>query len=240
MRHQTVHPFKYFVSIAFVLLSSSIAFATADGPDYLDIRNIGADDQLTIHLKPAASSEVIREIPTNATCLKNLGCKGGSNWWCKIVYQGTTGWINGRFLKESIDCPSSFSTENPDKSRISSPEVFTKQLLVGKTLYNQEKDAYVKLSFQKSNAKLCDGTIVFTFLKNKNCLPDTIEALPYRLKDGKVIYYANDGSTTRLTLQKVTTTSWIILAEEDIDGDDQQLNYGPAVKNVYTFKSRCE
>ena len=116
MRNQTVRPFNYFIIIVLIFFFSSIAFATADGPDYLDLRDMASNDQLTIHLKPASSSKLIGKIPYDTTCLKNLGCKGGSNWWCKIVYQGTIGWVNGRFLKEGGDCSSSFGLDAPKRS----------------------------------------------------------------------------------------------------------------------------
>lgn len=232
--------FSGLIITVLLFFCSSLAFATADGPDYLDMQDIAPNDELTLHLKPVDSSEIVGEIPHNATCLKNLGCTGDRKWWCQIVYQGTTGWTNGRFLKEGSDCSSSIALDTPERLTISSFEIFTKQLLDGRILYNQDKSAFVKLSFQKSDDKSSDGTIVFTFLKTKDCLPGTIETLPYRLKGGKIIYHANDGSKTRLSLQAITSTSWIILEEEDIDGDDKQFDYGQVVKKVYEFESPCE
>jgi hypothetical protein len=41
---------------------------------------------------------------------------------------------------------------------------------------------------------------------------------------------------TRLTLQTITATSWMIL-EEDIDGDCQQFDFGQAVRKIYEFKN---
>ena len=241
MRNHTVRPFSYFMINTFVLFFSSIAFATADGPDYLDVRNISTGDQLIIHLKPASSSEVIGEIPHNTTCLKNLGCRrNNSNWWCKIDYQGIVGWINGKFVKEGGDCPASFIPDMSTGSTSNHSEIFTQQLLDGKILYDQGTDGFVKLSFQKSNEQKFDGTITFTFLTSKDCRPGTIERLPYRIKEGKIIYYAHDGSKKRLTLQTITATSWIILEEEDIDGDDLQFSFGPAAKKTYEFLSNCE
>jgi hypothetical protein len=96
----------------------------------------------------------------------------------------------------------------------------------------------VKLSFLKSNEKSFDGTIVFTFLQS--CLPGTIESLPYRLKEGEIVYYAHDGSKTRITLQAITPTSWMVLEEEDVDGADQKFDFGKVVRKSYEFKNRCE
>ena len=222
-----------------VLFFSSMVFATADGPDYLDVRAIAANEELTIHLKPADSSEIIGKVPYNATCLKNLGCTGDSDRWCKIDYQGAIGWVNGEFIQESGDCPSPPESDDQKGVPITSSENFTKQMLDGKNLFVQNKDGGVKLSFVKSNPETIDGTIVFTFLTPKNCHPGTIERLNYRLKSGKIIYYANDGSKTRLTLQEIHATSWAVLEEEDVDGDGDKFDFGQPVKKVYEFENRC-
>jgi len=62
----------------------------------------------------------IGEIPYDAQCIKNMGCKGGLTYqefttlseaekqqiirqrprWCRVSYQGTTGWVAGRYLQE--------------------------------------------------------------------------------------------------------------------------------------------
>jgi len=116
MRNRTRLPINGFKITVLLFFFSSLAFATADGPDYLDVRDIVPNDELTIHLKLADSAELVGKIPNNATCIKNLGCTGDSNWWCKIVYQGTIGWVNGRFLKEGGDCSSSFGLDAPKRS----------------------------------------------------------------------------------------------------------------------------
>lgn len=241
MHNRSLHPFNCSVLIVLIFFLPSIVFSTASVPDYLDVYDIAPNDTLTIYIKPAKPSQPGETISHNTTCLKNLGCKGDDNhWWCKIDYQGTVGWINGKFVKEGGDCPASFIPDMPAGSTSNHFELFTQQLLDGKILYDQGTDEFVKLSFQKSNEKTFDGAIVFTFFIPRECRPGTIERLPYRIEEGKIIYYAHDGSKNRLTLQTITATSWIVLEEEDIDGDDLQFTFGPAVKKAYEFQNNCE
>ncbi len=37
----------------------------------------------------------------------------------------------------------------------------------------------------------------------------------------------------------ISLTSWTVLEEEDISGDDQQFDYKEAVKKVYEFENCC-
>ncbi len=239
MRKCTLTPINGLKIILLLFFFSSLAFATADGPDYLDIRNIAPNDELKIYLKPDDLSKLIGTIPHNAICIKNLGCVGTSNWWCKVDYQEMTGWANGQFLKEGGDCSSPINLNIPERTQTNPPVIFEKHLLDGKTIHNKDNNSYVKLSFIETNTESFDGEIIFTFLETENCLPNNIEQLHYRLKKGRIIYYAHDGSKTRLTLRKITPTSWIVLEEEDIDGDERQFDFGETLEKVYEFKNHC-
>jgi hypothetical protein len=109
-------------SIAFValLLASGGAFADADGPDFFAVTGVAADDVLNIRTKPSPTATKIGEIPPDGTCVRNLGCRGGLTFqeftefspaqqaerqrenprWCKVEYDGVTGWVAGRYLRE--------------------------------------------------------------------------------------------------------------------------------------------
>lgn len=99
-------------------LSAAAAVAAASGPDAWDVTGVRADDVLNMHAEPNARSRTIAGIAPDAKGLKNLGCTGlptFEQWsrmseaervrssrarWCKVGYQGKTGWVAGRFLKE--------------------------------------------------------------------------------------------------------------------------------------------
>lgn len=103
------------VSIPFSLS----VFATADGPDYFQVRNVRSDDVLNMRIKPDWRSKKVGEIPFSGICLKNLGCVGGLTIdestlpekeqnkirkkrpiWCKVKYKNIVGWVSGRYIAE--------------------------------------------------------------------------------------------------------------------------------------------
>jgi len=96
------------------------AFAEADGPDYWRVHGVDSGDVLNIRREADPTSEKIGEIPLEAQCIKNMKCIGGLTLnefttlseaekekikkerprWCQIEYQGITGWVAGRYLRE--------------------------------------------------------------------------------------------------------------------------------------------
>lgn len=86
--------FKTFISLLFVSVS---LFATADGPDYFNVRGVAHNDVLWMRSQPHYQSSRIQGIPPNASCVQNLGC---SKRWCKVSYRGVVGWVNGKYLGE--------------------------------------------------------------------------------------------------------------------------------------------
>ncbi len=98
--------------------------AEADGPDYYRVTGVGPDDVLNIRAEPNPNAEKMGEIPPDGNCIRNLGCRGGLTFaeysslspdeqaariaehprWCRIEYQGITGWAAGPYLAEG-DCP---------------------------------------------------------------------------------------------------------------------------------------
>lgn len=103
---------------------ASVACATADGPDFFAVRDVAAGDVLNIRAEPNAKALKVGTIPPDGTCIRNLGCQGGLTFqefttltpeqqqqrlrekprWCRVEYQGVTGWVAGRYLGEG-DCP---------------------------------------------------------------------------------------------------------------------------------------
>ncbi|CCG40766.1 SH3 domain-containing protein [Magnetospirillum molischianum] len=105
----------------FFLLVAGEALATADGPDHYRVQSIAEGEALEMRTTPNQDAPRVNRIPANATCLRNLGCQGGMSFaefstlsedeklrrgaenprWCKVEYQKTIGWVEGRFLAEA-------------------------------------------------------------------------------------------------------------------------------------------
>lgn len=104
-------------------LGAAAASADADGPDFYVVHGVGKHDVLNIRAEPDPHAPKVGEIPPDGKCVRNLGCKGGLTFqeftelspeqqkrrerenprWCKVEYQGVTGWVAGRYLGEG-DC----------------------------------------------------------------------------------------------------------------------------------------
>jgi hypothetical protein len=103
-----------------VILIGHHACAEADGPDYWRVHGVDSGDVLNIRCEANPTSEKIGQIPPDGQCIKNLKCIGGLTLnefttlseaqkekikkerprWCQIKFQGITGWVAGRYLRE--------------------------------------------------------------------------------------------------------------------------------------------
>lgn len=112
------------LALSLMAAGSASAWAEADGPDFYRIKDVPAGDTLAIRSAPNARAAKLGNIPPNGSCIRNLGCKGGPSFkaftelspleqakrlkrnprWCKVEYQGVTGWVAGRYLTEG-GCP---------------------------------------------------------------------------------------------------------------------------------------
>ena len=108
------------LAAAVVMLGAASARAEADGPDFYAVTGVAANDFLNIRSEPDPHAAQVGAIPPDGTCIRNLGCKGGLTFqeftelspaqqakrlqenprWCRVEYQGITGWVAGRYLAE--------------------------------------------------------------------------------------------------------------------------------------------
>jgi hypothetical protein len=114
----------------FIAISPS-SYAEADGPDFWRLRDVPENDVLNLRLYADFRAPKIAEIPHDAECIRNMGCKGGLSYrefttlsdaekqrvlkqrplWCRVSYQGRVGWVAGRYLQES-SCTSAAAEES--------------------------------------------------------------------------------------------------------------------------------
>jgi uncharacterized protein YraI len=107
-----------------LMIGADAAWADADGPDYYRVTKVAKGDVLHMRSAPNSRAPKVGKIPPGGKCVRNLGCKGGLSFqeftqlsktereqrlkqnprWCKVEYQGATGWVAGRYLTEG-GCP---------------------------------------------------------------------------------------------------------------------------------------
>jgi N-acetylmuramoyl-L-alanine amidase len=66
-----------------------------DASDQRCVRGVASNDVLNIRQKPTASSAIVGYIPPNG-CGVEVRNRSGN--WYRIVYGGSSGWVNGRYL----------------------------------------------------------------------------------------------------------------------------------------------
>jgi len=64
------------LSLTSVACSFSV-YAEADGPDYWQVRDVAKHDVLNMRSKPDFKARKTGEIPYDARCIRNMGCRGG-------------------------------------------------------------------------------------------------------------------------------------------------------------------
>lgn len=94
------------------------ARAEADGPDFFRVVGVKPGNVLNIRSEPARSGRIVGSAPADGDGLRNLGCRGGMTLaeftkaseaeraaaryrrWCKVEFEGATGWAAGWHLGE--------------------------------------------------------------------------------------------------------------------------------------------
>ncbi|MBD2745828.1 SH3 domain-containing protein [Microvirga sp. BT688] len=107
--------------------TTGAALATADGPDFFDVRNVRSDDVLFLRERPTANSPKVGQVPHNGKMLRNEGCSAVRDgkilpdsdmntgpFWCRVRYGPVEGWANARYLAEA-------SEEQPTRSQARRP-----------------------------------------------------------------------------------------------------------------------
>jgi uncharacterized protein YraI len=94
-------PLRLASILAALLLANGPASATADGPDHYRVQAVAKGSFLNLRAEPSTASPRIGRIPADARCLRNLGCRIERDLrWCKVEFQGATGWVAGAYLAE--------------------------------------------------------------------------------------------------------------------------------------------
>ena len=108
------------LALTALMVCADSSRADADGPDYYRVTKVPKGDVLNMHSTAGSHAPNVGKIPPDGECIRNLGCQGGLSFqeftqlsqgerarrlkknprWCKVEYQGITGWVAGRYLAE--------------------------------------------------------------------------------------------------------------------------------------------
>lgn len=81
-----------------------IADSLSGGPDFWEVRGLGARDALSLRSAPSTRAPLMMRL-AQGTVLRNLGCRiSGGDRWCQVERPddpAVRGWVNGRYLRES-------------------------------------------------------------------------------------------------------------------------------------------
>lgn len=127
--------FMFVTYIIFIFLYPKLAYATADGPDYFQVKN---NHSVYIYENANGNSAILNTILPRSDYLKNMGCTSmpslnawekmtddekimaQENIWCQISYIGITGWVKNTDLAEgsSLSALPTFSCNKEDLHEI--------------------------------------------------------------------------------------------------------------------------
>jgi hypothetical protein len=112
-----VNPMRLLVlATASLIISAGTAHATADGPDFFEVRGVTPNDVLFLRERPTANSPKVGQVPYNGKKLRNLGCSAvrdgkilpdsdlnAGPFWCRVRFGPVEGWANAKYLVEAAE-----------------------------------------------------------------------------------------------------------------------------------------
>ncbi len=113
-----------------------------------------------------------------------------------------------------------------------------KQMLEGKVFYSRYEgnSFYMQSRFKNIDPVESFGEVVYTMMNSPKSISGSMEYVSYWIRNGKIVIYGNDGSATRYTLISIKTDRWILIEEEDIDGNDKRFGFKKVGKETWHLK----
>ncbi|WP_245749426.1 SH3 domain-containing protein [Gemmobacter aquatilis] len=89
------------IAAAAAAVQSDFADGLAGGPDYWAVSGLPPGDRLNLRAGPGTAQRVLGSLGEGEV-IRNLGCRmEGGGRWCQVSTSYGTGWVAGRFLRES-------------------------------------------------------------------------------------------------------------------------------------------
>lgn len=115
----------------------------------------------------------------------------------------------------------------------------TQKMIEGKVFYSQYEgnSFFIQTEFKNINPSNSFGEVFYTMMNTPKSISGSFEAVYYKLENGKIIINGNDGSSYRLTLISTNASRWILMEEEDIDGErGKQFGFKKWEREVFYIK----
>ena len=111
-------------------------------------------------------------------------------------------------------------------------------MIEGKVFYSryEGKSFYIQTKYKKMQSPEPFGEVVYTMMDSPKSISGNVEYVSYWIKNGKIVIYGNSGSAFRYTLISIKPDRWILIEEEDMDGDEKQFGFKKLGKETWYLK----
>ena len=113
----------------------------------------------------------------------------------------------------------------------------TRQMIEGKKFYSRfgGDEFYTLSEFKKIDPVDLYGEVTYIMMDSPRSISGSAETVSYKIVNGTIMIYGNDGSASRLSLVKAGSDRWILLEENDVIGDGRQFKLNKNA-DVWFFK----
>ncbi len=113
-----------------------------------------------------------------------------------------------------------------------------KKMIEGKVFYSrfEGNSFYIMSRFKNIDPVDLYGEVVYTMMSSPKSISGNMEHVSYWIRDGKIVIYDNGGGASRLTLIAISPDRWILLEEEDGDGDGKHFGFKKTGKETWYLK----
>jgi len=113
----------------------------------------------------------------------------------------------------------------------------SKQMIEGRIFYSRfnGNEFYILSKFKKIDPISQYGEVTYIMMDSPKSISGNTEVVGYRIIDGKLMVYGNDGSASRMSLVEVKPDRWILVEEDDVMGNGKRFKLKKGV-NVWFLK----
>jgi len=110
-----------------------------------------------------------------------------------------------------------------------------KKMIEGNVFYSRYEgnSFYIMAHFKKIDPVELFGEVDYIMMDSPQSNTGSAETVSYKIKNGKLMIYGNDGSMERLSLIMVSPDLWAFAVEEDLTGDGKHFKQKKIDKEIW-------